>query len=81
VARIIGSTFGQVGDELTFDGSSSSDSDGSIVSYEWDFGDGTTTTGAIVTHIFKAPGTCAVTLKVTDDDGAPNTATLSVRID
>jgi PKD repeat protein len=52
-----------------FDGRSSSDSDGAIVSYSWSFGDGTTGSGASTQHTYAQPGTYTVTLTVTDDDG------------
>ena len=56
----------------SFNGSGSSDSDGSIDSWEWDFDDGNTDSGAIVNHEYTAGGTYTVTLTVTDDDGATN---------
>jgi len=55
---------------INFDASTSSDSDGSIVSYEWDFGDGSTATGMTVSHSYGATGKYKVTLTVTDSDGA-----------
>ena len=47
----------------------SSDPDGSVVSYAWDFGDGGTATGATPSHDFVTSGTRDVTLTVTDDEG------------
>ena len=41
---------------LNFDGSGSSDPDGTIVAYDWDFGDGTTGTGATPTHTYALDG-------------------------
>jgi hypothetical protein len=53
---------------LTIDGSGTSDNTG-IVSYEWNFGDGTNGTGKIVTHAFSAPGTYTIILTVKDASG------------
>ncbi len=59
---------------LTFDGSSSYDSDGgSIVSYTWDFGDGSSGSGALVQHTYTVAGTYVVSLTVVDDEGMSNT--------
>lgn len=59
-------------ESVTFDATESLDPDGSIVSYEWDFGDGTTdtTTDPITEHTYESGGEKTVTLRVTDDDGA-----------
>ncbi|WP_431030830.1 PKD domain-containing protein [Plantibacter sp. RU18] len=59
---------------VTFDGSSSTDSDGTIASYAWNFGDGATATGAITTHPYAAPGAYPVTLTVTDNSGGTHTS-------
>jgi PKD repeat protein len=65
----------KVGETVTFDASGSSDNVG-IVSYEWDFGDGTKATGKTTTHTYTSQGTCTVTL--TDKDAAGNTGTDTV---
>ena len=66
------------GEEVTFEASESTDPDGSITKYEWDFdGDGTfDATGKRVTRTFSA-GEHTVTLRITDDSGASNTTRLS----
>ena len=51
---------------------SSSDADGTIVAWSWDFGDGTTSTQRNPTHQYGDDGTYLVTLVVTDNDGAPS---------
>jgi sugar lactone lactonase YvrE len=55
---------------VAFDGSASSDPNGAIISHSWDFGDGTTGSGAKVSHTFGAPGSYTVKLTVRDDSGA-----------
>jgi bacillopeptidase F (M6 metalloprotease family) len=64
----------------SFDGSQSHDADGSIVSYEWDFGDGTTSSDALVSHSFSKSGTYTVTLTVTDNDGLTGTITHTITV-
>ncbi len=55
---------------VAFDGSGSTDADGSIVDWAWDFGDGTTASGVTAAHTYIASGAYTVTLRVTDDGGA-----------
>ena len=59
---------------------SSSDSDGSIASRAWNFGDGSTSTATNPSHTYSAAGTYSVSLKVTDNGGATNTKTQSVTV-
>jgi PKD repeat protein len=54
----------------SLDGTGSFDSDGSITSYEWDFGDTATASGATTSHTFPGTGTYTVRLTVTDNLGA-----------
>jgi PKD repeat protein len=63
-----------------FDGTSSTDSDGVITDYAWDFGDGTAGAGDIVSHSYAAEGTYEVTLTVTDDSGASASVTQAVTV-
>jgi len=74
-------TFPYVGQAVTFDASGSSDPDGWIVSYEWDFGDGSTGTGVLTTYTYESTGTFNVTLTVTDDLGATDTLQQEITVD
>ncbi len=59
-----------VGESVFFNASASYDPDGgSLVNYDWDFGDDSTGTGMTATHTYATPGDYTVTLNVTDDDG------------
>src|SRR5438132_575902 len=63
------------GDSVTFNASSSSDPDGMIRSYIWDFGDGSAGNGSVVQHRYGQAGTFRVLLTVVDDQGATDSAT------
>lgn len=67
------------GEEVRFDGSFSSDPDGSVADYTWTI-DGETLTGTSVTHSFPNAGEYEVELSVTDDEGATGTDTATVTV-
>ncbi|WFP50857.1 PKD domain-containing protein [Methylomonas sp. EFPC3] len=65
---------------VEFNGSGSSDRDGSITGYEWNFGDGSgVSRSATVTHSYNTPGTYTATLTVTDNSGLKNSASVSLQ--
>jgi LysM repeat protein len=65
---------------VTFDGTGSSDPDGTIESYEWDLGDGTSDSGPSLTHGYSSAGKYSVTLTVTDDCGNTAQSTVDVEV-
>ena len=68
-------------DVITFNGSASTDSDGTIVRYRWTFSDGhTEPEQAVVSHDFPSPGTYFVTLTVTDNEGKSASVTRSITV-
>jgi len=68
------------GVSISFDGSDSTDSDGSISSYAWDFGDGNSNTGSTVTHSYSTEGSFTVTLTVTDNDGEQAESSIEITV-
>lgn len=65
---------------VSFDASHSSDSDGIIVSYRWEFGDGVTAAGCEKTHTYELPGLYTATLTVTDEHGAEASTSQAIQI-
>ncbi|MGH7894986.1 MAG: PKD domain-containing protein, partial [Candidatus Binatia bacterium] len=65
---------------VAFNGSGSTDADGTITAYAWSFGDGTTGNGVASSHVYAAPGTYTVTLTVTDNNGAQSSDTAVVTV-
>ncbi|MGC9307820.1 MAG: PKD domain-containing protein [Thermoplasmatota archaeon] len=68
------------GQIVTFDGTDSSDTDGNIEFYQWNFGDGVNATGSSAQHAFGEKGTYTVTLTVVDNYGNTATTTKSITV-
>ncbi len=64
----------------TFDASGSLDPNGTIASYAWDFGDGSTGSGVSVSHTFAQDGAFTVRVTVTDNDGLTDSATFALNV-
>jgi PKD repeat protein len=64
---------------VTFSSAGTTDPDGSVVSYNWDFGDGAVSTDANPVHTYTTGGPFVAALTVTDDDGAQATTTVFVK--
>jgi heat shock protein HslJ len=69
----------QTGQVVVFDGSSSS-GQVPIVSWRWDFGDGSVASGVVVQHVFRNPGTFTVRLTVSDQRGQSGSVTQQIHI-
>lgn len=72
-------TTAAVGQVVTFT-DCSTDADGLVAACHWDFGDGVTAEGSVVTHAFAAEGDYTVALLVTDDDGAAASCAVTVQV-
>ena len=70
----------QPGTEVLFDASGSYDQGGTIVSYQWDFGDGSSANGEIVTHTYMTGGYYVVTLTLVDDETATAATCLGMNV-
>jgi hypothetical protein len=66
---------------ITFNASASYDELGTIVSYEWDFGDGTMGTGMTISHVYAMSENYTVTLKIMDNAGNFNTYTTLITVE
>jgi Tfp pilus assembly protein PilV len=70
----------EVGQTVEYFGNTSTDQDGDYLSYVWNFGDGTTATGASVVKVYNAPGNFTCTLTVYDGHGGVGTSSLTAVI-
>lgn len=73
-------TEGKAALEVSFTGEASSDPDGTIVMYEWDFGDLTSSNEMNPVHTYTDPGKYLATLKVTDDQASFHTDQLEITV-
>ena len=64
---------------MTFDASASLDSNGTIESYDWDFGDGSSGSGMNTTHTYGATGSYIITLTVTDNQGRTDSVSRAIK--
>jgi PKD repeat protein len=65
---------------VIFDATGSSDPDGTVISYKWDFGDGLASTDLVASHTYTVPKSHRVSLTITDDLGATDTATATIAV-
>jgi len=65
---------------VTFDGSSSTDIDGLIVQYDWDFGDGNSNSTINPMHIYTSPGIYTATLTITDETGLSDQSNIQIEV-
>jgi subtilisin-like proprotein convertase family protein len=78
VANAGGAYSGTEGAAITFSGAASSDPDQDVLSYAWDFGDGSTGAGVTSAHVYPNEGSFVVTLVVTDPHGLSSSASTEV---
>ena len=75
-----GLMIGQVDHTIIFDASSSFDLDGTIDYWQWEFGDGNTTTGEIVEHIYSSAGNYTIDLTVVDNQGLADVSSRNITV-
>ena len=80
VTIINGPYNGTVDNAVSFSSSGSYDPDGTISSYLWDFGDGSTSASANPSHTYTSANTYTVSLTVTDNEGATGSAQTTATI-
>ncbi|USZ69232.1 PKD domain-containing protein [Halorussus salilacus] len=71
----------EVGEDITCAADRSTDDDGTITSYEWDFGGRASESGEVASHSFSESGDYTVEVTVTDDEGATDTAWMTIHVE
>ena len=79
VAAVLSDKPAAIDEPIEFSGAASSDADGNILNYDWDFGDGTTGAGREIVHSYTKSGTYITTLSMLDDSGLANGASQITR--
>jgi PKD repeat protein len=74
------SSAGKAPHTVNLDASGSYDSDGRIIEYTWNFGDGQTGSGLLLSHTYQAAGNYTITLSVTDDKNATSEAQTTITV-
>ena len=77
---LVSTTIGTAPLTVDFDASQSTDGDGTIVSYQWDFGDMHSNTDASTSHIYPKAGNFIAILTVTDNDGLVDTTSQRIEV-
>ncbi|MBQ4877810.1 collagenase [Pseudoalteromonas luteoviolacea] len=80
LASINGPYSGTIGNDIQFSSQGSTDPEGQVLTYLWQFGDGAQSTSANPTHIYSAQGTYTVSLTVSDPQGAQASVSTSVEV-
>jgi len=66
---------------VSFSGAGSSDPDGSLVAYDWSFGDGGSASGVSSAHSYASPGSYSAQLRVTDNSGLSAASSVTITVD
>jgi PKD repeat protein len=66
---------------VNFSGAGSSDPDGSLVAYDWTFGDGASASGVSTSHSYTQPGSYSAQLRVTDNSGLSASSSVTITVD
>jgi DNA/RNA endonuclease G (NUC1)/PKD repeat protein len=80
IGNVTGPSSAAEGNTVAFSAAASIDPNGSVVSYEWSFGDGATGTGVDAAHTFTQDGVYAVSVTITDNDGLTDTVTTTITV-